>query len=200
MTSENPDGSRNEIHPAPAPHPFANPGAPFGASPYAAGDHGRPNAWPAASFSAPPPEPPRRRGWFFYAMWIAAGVLVVGLLLLGTALAVTAVSDFAEEASASVAEQRGTVLSESWNVDGVDVVYVEAGGAPCRNEFCWEWLLMTQPDCPTATVTVEISKDLFGEAQRRVDRSVTIERVTSVLVEAEESDGDYADITSISCN
>ena len=59
---------------------------------------------------------------------------------------------------------------------------------------------MTQPDCATATVTVEISENLFGDAQRRVEQSVTTERVTSVLVETEEGDGDYADITSISCD
>jgi hypothetical protein len=136
----------------------------------------------------------------FYAIWVAAGVLVVGLLIQGTVLAVTAVSDFAEEASASVTEQPETVLSESWDVDGVDVVYVEAGGSPCETEFCWEWLLMTQPDCTTATVTVEISQHLFGDAQRRIERSVATERVTSVLVETEEGDGDYADITSIRCD
>lgn len=135
-----------------------------------------------------------------YALCIGAGVAVVGLLVQGTLAAIPLVSDFAEEASASLAESSGdTVLSESWYVDGVEVAYVEEGGTPCENEYCWEWLLLTQPECATATVTVEISENLFGEAQRMVEQSVAAERVTSVLVETEADDGDYADITSISC-
>ncbi|MET0934229.1 MAG: hypothetical protein ABWX56_10970 [Mycetocola sp.] len=122
------------------------------------------------------------------------------MLVLGTLVAIPIVSDFAAQASASFAEETGTVLSESWVVDGVDVVYVEAGGTPCENEYCWEWLLMNQPDCATATVTVEISENLFGDAQRRVETSVTTGAVTSVLVESEADDGDYADITSINCD
>ncbi len=94
----------------------------------------------------------------------------------------------------------GTILSDVWTVDGVDVVYVEAGGAACESDSCWEWLLITQPDCATATVTVEISDSVYGDTQREIERSVTSDRVTSVLIEAELDDGEYADLTSISCD
>lgn len=168
---------------------------------YPGGRPGSPsNSWPPPTFQAPPPEPPRRRGTLFWALCIGAGVAIVGLIVQGTLLAVPLVADLAEQASASFGEPASeTVLSESWYVDDVEVAYIEAGGTPCANEYCWEWLLLTQPDCATAAVTVEISESMFGDAQRRVEQSVETGRVTSVLVEALTDDGDYADITSIHC-
>lgn len=146
----------------------------------------------------PPPKPPRRRTIFFRTLWTAAGLAVGVLLYKGVLFAIGAITDVAEEASASLTDTSGTVLSESWSVDGVDVVYVESGGTPCEN-YCWEWLLTTQPDCATAIVTVEIADTAFGDAQRQIEQSVAISGVTSVLVEAAADDGDYADIISIAC-
>ena len=126
----------------------------------------------------------------------------VGLLVQGTLLAIPLLSDLAETASASLAEPTGdTVLSDSWYVDGVEIAYIEEGGTPCENEteYCWEWLLLSQPDCANATVTIEIGDTPFGETRRWVERSIASEPMTSVLVEPEAEDGEYADITAITC-
>lgn len=135
------------------------------------------------------------------AAWIAGSALVIGLALQGGTLVGDAVTNAVQNSDfvTDPADLAESGLSDPWEVDGVEVVYVEAGGTPCESEYCWEWLLMTQPDCATATVTVEISENLFGEAQRQIERSVAIDGVTSVLVDAEAGDGEYADLTSISC-
>ena len=127
--------------------------------------------------------------------------MVIGLTLQGGTLLSDAVTLAVQDSDflTDTGDPTETGLSDPWEVDGVEIVYVEAGGTPCESEYCWEWLLMTQPDCATATVTVDISENLFGETQRQIERSVTIDGVTSVLVEAEAGDGEYADLTSISC-
>jgi hypothetical protein len=198
VNDERPTDGSGDVHPALQPHPFTTQPAPLTPPVYT--EALRNDDLYTRTASAPqstPPTPPGRRSWLFYTAWIAGGVLVVALVVQAALFAASFVTDAASEFG--FAEQSGTVLSEAWNVDGVDVVYVESGGTECE-EYCWEWLLMTRPDCETANVTVEISDGLLGEAQRTVERSVTIEQVTSVLVEIAPDDGEFADLTAISCD
>lgn len=220
MTPDRPWNGEGDTNPVPLPSPFV-PASPTGAGGYPAasdypgvhsgysgypggfnGLNGDPNGAPPQQWASPTPvwqsSPPRpRRGPLFHAAWIAGTVLVIGLAVHGTLFVSTMVADVVVESGSILGSE--TVLSDAWTVDGVDVVYVEAGGTECAEEACWEWLLMTQPDCSTATVTVEISESMYGDTQREVERSVAIDQVTSVLVEAEPGDGEFADLTSVNC-
>ncbi|MET0713587.1 MAG: hypothetical protein ABWY26_06670 [Microbacterium sp.] len=123
---------------------------------------------------------------------------MIGLTIQAGALVADAVTNAVQD-SDFFAEPSEPVLSESWEVDGVEVAFVEAGGTPCDGEYCWEWMLLTQPDCATANVTIDISETQFGPSQRRIKMSVPIESVTSIVVEATPDDGDYASLIAITC-
>lgn len=124
--------------------------------------------------------------------------MVIGLTIQGGVLVADAVTNAVSE-SEFFAEPSEPVLSESWEVDRHEVAWVVAGGKPCDVEYCWEWMLLTKPDCATANVTVDISETQFGPSQRRIKQSVPIEEVTTIQVEAAPDDGDYASLIAITC-
>ena len=208
VNTDLPGNGASDVHPAPFPHPFATnpetPGPPTGDPGYPGhlverADNNS-HAWPAAPFQAPPPPPApkRRRGWLVIAAWIGGAALVLGLTLQAGTLVADAVTD-AVQGSDFLADPVGAIYSDPYLVDGVEVVEVAEAWTLCASESCWEWVLMTEPECATATVTITFT-NMYGNFPHEIERLVTVEPMTSIVVEAAEAEGDdYAQLTSISC-